>query len=257
MGKADLQKRPKKVRSSDYACQFREIDSPVHRIGAGWKLLFGMAFCAAAISVREPWSVGVVALIGAIYYGAARLTLWDLWRDVRFFLIQMTLIIGLYFYKYGIAGLWPGTRTSIQIVLFFIPGIVFLRTTQTSQLMRGLRKIMPYRLAFLIFICFRFVPVFARDIREIAMAQRIRGARLSPRELLNPRSWRDLFHCLMIPLIIRALKTADEASLSAEARGFGMRPERTYYDPEGVKRLKAEGKANGTMRSTRGGKREN
>jgi energy-coupling factor transporter transmembrane protein EcfT len=45
----------------------------------------------------------------------------------------------------------------------------------------------------------------------------------------------------MIPLIIRALKTADEASLSAEARGFGMRPERTYYNPEGVSRMRAEG----------------
>ena len=217
--------------TSDYACQFRAVNSPVHRLGAGWKLLLGAFLCAAAIQVREPWSLAIVMAMSLGYYFAARLTLFDLWRDVRFFLIQMVIILGLYCIKFGVSGgLWPGTRTSLQIVLFFIPGIVFIRTTQSSQLMRGLRRIVPYRMAFLIFTCFRFVPIFTRELREIAMAQRLRGARITARDLLSPGNWQDLFHCLMIPLIVRAIRTADEASLSAEARGFGVRPERSYFD---------------------------
>jgi energy-coupling factor transport system permease protein len=34
----------------------------------------------------------------------------------------------------------------------------------------------------------------------------------------------------MLPLLVRALRTADEVALSAEARGFGARPDRTYFD---------------------------
>jgi energy-coupling factor transport system permease protein len=217
--------------SSDYSCQYLAIDSPVHRLGAGWKLLIGTILSAAAIIAHEPWSLFAVLLLDACYYFAARLSFGDLWRDTKFLLMQMCIIMFLYAVRYGIpGGLWPGLKIALQIALFFIPGVVFLRTTQSSQMMRGLSKILPYRLSFLVFTSFRFVPLFAREIREIATAQRLRGARLSPSELVNPLNWKDAFHCLIIPLLVRALKTADEAALSAEARGFGRRPERTYFD---------------------------
>ena len=219
------------LRTSDYGCQFRAVDSPVHRLGAGAKLLIGTALGAAAVLAQEPWSLGAGVALNACYYFGARLSLSDLWRDTRYILAQMLVIVALYAARYGVPeGIWPGLRIALQIGLFFIPGIVFLRTTQASQMMRGLGRILPYRLSFLVFTSFRFVPLFAREIGQIAMAQRLRGARLSARDLLHPRHWRDVFHCLMIPLLVRALKTADEVALSAEARGFGTRPERTYFE---------------------------
>jgi energy-coupling factor transport system permease protein len=231
LGNFSRNKSWKRGRSSDYGCQYLAIDSPVHRLGAGWKLLIGAMLSAAAIIAHEPWSLFGVLFLNAIYYFAARLSFRDLWRDTKFLLMQMCIIMVLYTTRYGIPeGLWPGMKIALQIALFFIPGVVFLRTTQASQMMRGLSNILPYRLSFLVFTSFRFVPLFAREIREIAMAQRLRGARLSPRELSNPLNWKDAFHCLIIPLLVRALKTADEAALSAEARGFGQRPERTYFN---------------------------
>lgn len=83
---------------------------------------------------------------------------------------------------------------------------------------------------FLLFTSMRFVPFFAREIGEIAMAQRLRGARLSVRKIPGLDFWNDLFHCLMIPMLVRAFKTADEAALSAQARGMGLHHERSYYD---------------------------
>jgi energy-coupling factor transporter transmembrane protein EcfT len=113
-------------------------------------------------------------------------------------------------------------RTTLQILLFScLNGL--LRTTQSAQIMRDLRKILPVRFSFLIVTSMRFIPFFARELHEIAMAQRLRGARLTPRQFINPRTWKDLLNCLMIPLIIRALKTANEAALSAEARAFDRR----------------------------------
>jgi len=222
-------------RTSDYGCQFRSVDSPIHRLGPGWKLLLGASLGAFAVMAKEPWSLAVMLGLNAVYYFSARLTLSDLWRDTRYLAVQMIIVIGLYSVRYGIpGGLWPGLRIAVQIALFFIPGIVFLRTTQASQMMHGLSRIIPYRLSFLVYTSMRFVPLFAREITEIRMAQRLRGAYLAPGDLLNPGNWKDMFHCLMIPLLVRALKTSDEAALSAEARGFGRRKNRTFFDPRTI-----------------------
>lgn len=178
---------------------------------------------AAAFAAREPWAIIGLLLLNISYYLLSRLGLAELWKDIRFFFIQMIIIVGLYLIRYGIDGIWLGIQTTLQILLFFMPGMVFIRTTQSTQMMRDLRKILPVRFSFLIVTSLRFVPFFARELHEIAMAQRLRGARITPRQFINPRSWKDFLNCLMVPLIVRALKTANEAALSAEARAFNRR----------------------------------
>lgn len=216
---------------SDYACQYRAVDSPIHRLPAGWKMFLSIALSIWILVVREPQPLLLATFSCLLYYFLARLTLADLWRDTRFFLIQFCILLSLFLYRLGYpAGLWPGIRTSLQIMLFFIPGIVFLRTTQVSSMMKGLRKIVPYRILFLLFTSLRFVPFFAREMQEISLAQKLRGARLSPGESLRPIFWKDVFSCLILPMLVRAMKTADEAALSAQARGMGSRSDRTYYD---------------------------
>jgi energy-coupling factor transporter transmembrane protein EcfT len=216
--------------SGDYGCQFKAIDSPVHRLGAGAKLAICAALGAAAVVAREPGPLAALAAVDVIFWLAARLTLADLWRDARYLFAQMVIVVALHALRHGAPGLGTGLRIATQIALFFVPGIVFLRTTHASQMMHGLARVLPYRVSFLVFTSFRFVPVFARELNQIAMAQRLRGAPLAPADLLHPGRWRDAFDCLMLPLLVRALRTADEVALSAEARGFGARPDRTYFD---------------------------
>jgi energy-coupling factor transporter transmembrane protein EcfT len=179
--------------------------------------------------VRTPQELLALVAVTLIYYFAARLTPFDLWRDTRFFVLQAVIVISLYCLHSGLTkGLWPGIRTSVQVILFYIPGAVLLRTTSSGDMMRGLRRIVPYRISFLVFVSIRFMPFFFRELDEIMTAQRLRGAHLLPRQLLYPRNWGDLFHCLLLPLMVRALKTAEDVSLSAEAREFGLRNQRTY-----------------------------
>ena len=224
----------KPLRSGDYGCQYAAHDSPVHRMGAGWKLAFGMLLSALAAGVRTPVTLLALVVVTLAYYLAARLTPGDLWRDIRLFMFQAALVIPLHCLMQGWEkGLWPGVRISTQIVLFYLPGAVFLRTTRTVDTMRGLRRIIPYRLTFLVCVSIRFVPLFFRELQDISAAQRLRGARLLPRQQLDPRNWSDLFHCLLLPLMVRALKTADEVARSAEARAFGLLKERTFYDAAG------------------------
>ena len=206
------------------AFQYCAGSSPVHRLGPGWKMMLALALSAGAIAAREPWMLLVLLAANLIYYLSAHLGFVNLWRDIRLFLVQMAIILMLYLLKYGVPeGFWPGLRTGFQILLLFLPGTVLLRTTEGSQMMRSLKRLMPERLSFLLFTSLRFVPFFARESREITMAQQLRGAPVGIRYAWNPRHWGDLFQCLMVPLMVRALKTARMAALSAEARGFEER----------------------------------
>jgi len=204
-----------------HAYQFRSADSVMHHLPAAWKLALWFLLSISAIIARSPWALGVLLLLNGATYYLSRLKPIDFLQDIRFFLIQMIIVVSLYMIRQGVDGFFIGMRISIQILLFFLPGAVFLRTTPSSQLMRGLRRILPFSIAFAILTSFRFVPYFARECHEIALIQRLRGARVALRQCCNPFNWKDIFSCIMIPLIIRAIKTANESALSAEARGFG------------------------------------
>ena len=39
------------------AFQFQYHDSPVHRLGGGWKIIFALGFSAAAVAARGPWTI--------------------------------------------------------------------------------------------------------------------------------------------------------------------------------------------------------
>lgn len=224
------EKAARRRTAGEHACRFRAGDSPIHRLPAGWKLGLTGLLCALAIPVRQPLPLLLITLLTLGCYFAARLTLRDLWTDVRFLLVQAAMIIGLSLAVKGWSGLWVGVRSSLQIMLFFLPAVILVRTTRAVDMMRGLRWLIPYRLSFILFVSFRFMPFFARELREIREAQQLRGARLSPRELLLPWHWGDLFSCLLVPLLVRALKTAEETALAAESREFGTGRKRTYYD---------------------------
>lgn len=55
MPKSSPDSAPRKALcSGDYSCQFAAHGSPVHRMGAGWKLALGLMLTALAAGVRTP-----------------------------------------------------------------------------------------------------------------------------------------------------------------------------------------------------------
>jgi energy-coupling factor transport system permease protein len=206
------------------AFQFEYRDSPVHRLGGGWKFILVIVLSALAVAAEKPAYVAALFAVVMGLYFFARLGISGLWSDLRLFLFQVPVVTLLFVLRYGVAeGLPTGSKIAFQLVLFFLPSALFLRTTRSSQIMEGLKKIMPESIVFVIFTSLRFVPFFVREIEEIALMQRLRGASVAPRDLMDPRNWKDLLDCLFVPLLVRAIKTAEEAALSAEARGFGSR----------------------------------
>ncbi|MGE4506280.1 MAG: energy-coupling factor transporter transmembrane component T, partial [Desulfovibrionaceae bacterium] len=114
---------------------------------------------------------------------------------------------------------------------------VVLGLALTSRIQSVLTALKSLRLPAVLYIpasvMIRFIPTFIGDARQIHQTLRIRGYPVTPGALLRHplRSVRVLF----VPLVFRALRSADDLAMAAELKGVGARggitPHRT--DPFG------------------------
>ncbi len=200
---------------------YRHGDSRLHRLPGGLKLAAVALASAAAVAARSPWALAALAALVAGGYAAAGLGLRALREDALPGLAQLAIVVGLYTLRDGLPeGLGPGLRTGVQILLFFLPGALLFRTTDQGALLASLERVLPRRLAFVTLTSLRFAPLLAKEVHEIVLAQRLRGAELSVRRAWRPRFWHDCVACVAVPAVVRALKTAGEAALTAESRGL-------------------------------------
>jgi len=221
-----------------HAFAYHAADSPLHVLSTPWKMVGAVGLAALAVAARDAPSIVVLALLNLIAWRVARLPLAALWRDTRWLLLQGAVIVALYALRDGVAGLGPGLLVAARIILFVIPAALILRTTELSAAMRDLRRWLPRELGFIAYSSLRFVPFFARELREIAEAQRLRGVTLGSRAVLNPGHWPELYRTIAVPLIVRAVKVSGEAALAAEARGLRLRPEPEF--PAGIQLRRQE-----------------
>jgi energy-coupling factor transporter transmembrane protein EcfT len=205
--------------------RYRDTGSPLHRLGAGCKLALSGA--AATLAIASDSVVVLFLLLGALLVGyrLAGLRAAELWQDARWLLVQAGVIVALSAGLHGPGTIPDALRTALTIGLVFLPGALVLRTTSSTGLVSMLERWLPDRLAFAAGASVRFVPLFVREAHEIVAAQRLRGARLSARELWRPGAWRDWAECVGVPLAIRVIRIADQAALAAEIRGLGRREE--------------------------------
>jgi energy-coupling factor transport system permease protein len=202
---------------------------------AGWGLGLCFVLSLLAIVVRTPLALGAVTALDGTLFFLYRVRGRILRRFLRLFLWQTALLAVLYLLRFGVAeGLGPALRTSWQLLLVFVPGIVVVGSTSQTELVRALARVLSHRTAFVLSVSLKFVPLLLREMKAIYEAQVLRGARILRRDLVNPRNWPDLVHCLIAPTVVRAMVLADEIARAARAREFGRYPSRTEWlgDPE-------------------------
>lgn len=205
-----------------YPGQYTPGDSVVHRFPAGWKLLVALILSSLALFAREwPYVLILCAVIAASYV-LAGLRLRDMWRDLRPLLLQMPMVFVLYILRFDVnVAMERAFVVSMQIALALLPTLLLQRTTRPQQLMQGLKGVLPERLSFVLFTSLRFLPLVMREAKTIYMHQVLRGARITPRHLMNPKNWSDLVRCLILPLVIRVMAMARDIAVSAASRGMG------------------------------------
>jgi len=104
-------------------------------------------------------------------------------------------------------------------------GAVFVLTTDPTRLMDALvqqARVSP-RFAYGLLAAYQAVPRLGSDLTSLRDARRLRGLRQ-----LDPS--------LLVGLLVRAIRHADQLSIAMDARGFGPGP-RTAYRPIGWTRL--------------------
>ena len=196
----------------------------------GYKMLLCMGLSICAFVSRTPALLLLLMAANIVLLLSFRSGPLHLKRELRVLIWQIFIITGLYILRFGFKdGMLPGFLTALQLFLAFFPGVIFIQTTPQARIMMSLEKVMPGRLAFVLAMCMRFIPLMIREIRSIYEAQVFRGARILPKDLIHPANWPDLMHCLLFPAVVQCLVAANEIATSAKARDFGKNEKRTHW----------------------------
>lgn len=186
--------------------------TPLHAVGAGWKLLaLVLSSGAMAITLRDPWgsaaALGATLAIYVIGRIGAREWARQLWRLK--WLIVLLVVTQLIFLGWEAA--LTGTTRVIGIVL--LAAAVTL-TTPMGEMLDAIEaalaprrwiRIDPARVAFTIALTIATIPVILQLTTQIREVQRARGVRLGVH-------W-------IVTLLVASLRHADDVSDALTARG--------------------------------------
>lgn len=217
-------------------------DSPLHRMGAGAKLV-GLLACAVLVVLASTPAelllacVGVAALVAVSRVGwrpAARAA-WGL----RWFLLLVLAMNALFFGTEGpIVSLGPlsltwegvaqGLRVVVRTLLVVVLGTLLTATTRPQELVDGVRSLLrplarvglPTEAAALaVGVTVQFVPTLLRESRQLMRAQTIRCGGVATRGIMRRAV---SYVRLLVPIFVSAVRRADELSVAMEARGYRL-----------------------------------
>lgn len=203
-------------------------ESVLHRLPAWAKITLAATLTLAALIQSSPLALCATALVWVGLYALARLGWRALAQDASLVAIQAPLVVLVFVWRQGLSGLEPALVVSVRFALALLPGLWMQRTTRIVDVSRTLGRVLPPRLAFVLAMSLRFLPILARDAREIYLLQRLRGARIGGRDLLHPWRWAEACHCLAVPLLMRTLRLADQVAVAARQRGVDVGREASF-----------------------------
>ena len=188
-------------------------DSFVHRLPAGAKLMILFAGSMALFAVSGiPVHAGELLVVAGLFR-VARLP----WRDTLHQLRPALLfLVPIFLFHVFITDWALGLETVLRILVLLLLAVLVTLTTRLSDMIDVLERairplrhvgINPSKVGMMLSMVIRFIPLMMREAQEILEAQRARGLDRSAIALL-------------VPLLIKTLKMADDLSDAIEARGY-------------------------------------
>jgi len=211
---------------------FSTGDSLLHRMDARFKIL-SIIFLSLVNLNANFRALGLlsVMLLGVIVY--ARLPLAAGFKELRYFLILLLLIfvtrvlstdgtpvINFKYFTISMPGITNGIRVCWRLALIVMLGFAFISTTAPSAIKAAVQwflKPVPFipekKVAVMMGLILRFLPVILDQARETAQAQKARAVenRKNPIYRLTKFGF---------PLIRRTFERADDLVVAMEARAF-------------------------------------
>jgi energy-coupling factor transporter transmembrane protein EcfT len=207
-------------------------DSLLHRMDARFKIISIIFLSLVSLNVYFR-GIGLMTtiLLGVIFY--ARLPLAAAFKELRYFLIMLLLIfvtrvlstagtpvINLQYFTISMQGIYNGILVCWRLAVIVILGFAFISTTPPSAIKAAVQwflKPVPFipekKVAVMMGLILRFVPVILDQARETAEAQKARAVenRKNPVYRLTKFGF---------PLIRRTFERADDLVAAMEARAF-------------------------------------
>ncbi|KAA0917310.1 energy-coupling factor transporter transmembrane protein EcfT [Dietzia sp. ANT_WB102] len=188
-------------------------DSLLHRLPAGLKVLLVCIFIlAATLMIREPWQVLPALGLTAILYAVGRIRPRAAWEQVR---PVVPMLIAILVLQWIVADLDTALRVcGALLVAIMVAGLVAL-TTRISDMLDAVTRaaqplrhigVSPDRIALVLVLTIRAIPLLARQLRQVTEARKARGLGMSIR-------------ALVVPTVLGALTTADQLGDALAARG--------------------------------------
>lgn len=187
--------------------------SALHRLSPQIKLAaLVVAEMAVLVGVRSPLVALIAGAAATVLFAVARVPAGTAWRQLRN-VLALALVVGIA--QSFHLGAEQATVVASQLMLCVALAVLVTLTTRTSDLLdvvdlwcRPLRRIGvdPTRVALVLALTIRSIPVMASLAEEVREAHRARGARLN-------------VVGLAVPLTIRALRHAEMLGEALIARG--------------------------------------
>ena len=188
-------------------------DSFVHRLPAGTKLLILFAGGVALFSFSGIAAHGGELMVVAALFRVAGLP----WREILHQLRPALLfLVPIFLFHVFVTDWMLGLETVLRVLVLLLLAVLVTLTTKLSDMIdvveRGTRPlrhvgINPSKVGMMLSMVIRFIPLMMREAQEILEAQRARGLERSAIALL-------------VPLLIKTLKMADDLSDAIDARGY-------------------------------------
>ena len=223
---------------------YLDYNTVIHRLDPRTKLiLFAYAFIGLVLYEHPLWMLPIAALI-LLQTTLARAWI-NVWR-LRYLLFLLTVwgivLWNLFasgdeqiFWFVSVQSLLFSIARTILVLMMIISGVNLISTTRNEELVLGLIKLgLPYRVGFALSTSLRLVPTTAASLQTIAQAQRSRGLDLESGNILERlRKWLPL----LIPVFISTIRSTNIFGMALESKGFGARPDRTFYLQTEMRRL--------------------
>lgn len=186
--------------------------SPVHLAPAGVKLAVLILVGLGVLFLENMAALAAIAVVALLLFPAAGLP----WRAVYRQLRVPLLFLGLIAVGHGVMTTWAaGATVVLRLGILVLLATLLVLTTRVSDMLSAFeRALAPLRrwgidserVAFVLALTIRLIPLLASRADAVREAQRARGL---DRSLI----------ALVVPLLVRGLRTADALTEAIEARG--------------------------------------
>jgi len=188
-------------------------DSPVHAVPAGAKML-GLLTVGTGLVFFHALPVLGVALGASLgLHALARLRAREVWPLLR----PALFVLGPLFALHALLSGWSTALEAVlRLATLLLLATLVSLTTRASDMLASLERalrplrwlgVSPARLSLLLSLTLRFIPLLATWLHEIREAQRVRGLESHP-------------FAVLVPLLVKTLRTADQLADALDARCF-------------------------------------